>query len=80
MALMAACGEDSAYEEIGDALEDRADAVENYGDDRAGQLEEMADEAPTDAREDALNARAEEVDDVGDERAQALNEVADEME
>lgn len=46
MALMAACGEDSAYEETGDALEDRADAVENYGDDRAGQLEEMADRHP----------------------------------
>ena len=61
-------------------MEGRADAVENYGDDRAGQLEEMADEAPTDAREDALNARAEEVDDIGDERAEALNEVADEME
>ena len=57
MALMAACGDDSAYEETGDALEERADAVENYGDDRAGELEEMADEAPTDAREDALNAR-----------------------
>ncbi len=77
---LAACGPDSEYEETGDALEERADAVENIGDDRAGALEEMADEASTDAREDALNARAERIDDVGDQRAEKLNEVADEME
>ena len=75
-----ACGPDSAVEERGDALEERADAVEDYGDDQASALEEMADEAPTDAQEDALNARAEEIDDIGDNRADALNEVADEME
>jgi len=80
LALVGACGDDSAVEETGDALEERADAVENLGDERAEQLEEMADNAPTDAREDALNARAEEIDDVGDERADAINEVADEME
>ena len=68
LALTAACGEDSAIEE------------ENYGDDQAGALEEMADEMPTDAGEDALNARAEEIDDIGDDRADALNERADEME
>lgn len=77
---LAACGEDSAVEERGDMLEEQADAIENVGDDRAGQLEEMADEADTDAREDALNARAEEVDDIGDDAADALNERADEME
>ena len=61
-------------------LEERADAVEDYGDDQAAAMEERADEAPTDAQEDALNARAEEIDDIGDERADALNERADEME
>lgn len=79
-ALLGACGGDSATEEQGDMLEERADAVENMGDDRAGQLEEMADEADTDAREDMLNERAEQVDDIGDDRAEALNERADEME
>lgn len=79
-AILAACGPDSAVEETGDQLEERADAVEDLGNDRAEALEEMADEAPTDAREDALNARAERIDDIGDERADAINEVADEME
>jgi hypothetical protein len=77
---LAACGQDSAVEETGDALEERADAVEDYGDDRAAALEERADEMPTDAGEDALNQRAERIDDIGDERADAINEVADEME
>ncbi len=77
---LAACGQDSATEERGDMLEEQADAVENVGDDRAGALEEMADEADTDAREDALNARAEEIDDIGDDAADAMNERADEME
>lgn len=77
---LAACGADSATEETGDMLEEQADAVENIGDDRAGELEEMADEADTDAREDALNARAEEIDDIGDDAADAINETADEME
>ena len=77
---LAACGEDSAVEERGDMLEEQADAIENVGDDRAGQLEEMADEADTDAREDMLNERAEEIDDIGDDAADALNERADEME
>lgn len=80
LAVLGACAPDSPTEEKGDMLEERADAVENVGDDRAGQLEEMADEAPTDAQEDALNARAEQVDDIGDERADQLNEKADEME
>ena len=70
---LSACGQD-------DAVEERADAVEDYGDDQAAAMEERADEAPTDAQEDALNARAEEIDDIGDERADALNERADEME
>lgn len=77
---LSACGEDSAVEELGDMLEERADAVEDYGDDTAAALEERADEAPTDAQEDALNARAERVDDIGDERADAINERADELE
>ena len=77
---LAACGEDSAVEERGDMLEEQADAIENVGDDRAGQLEEMADEADTDAREDMLNERAEEIDHIGDDAADALNERADEME
>ena len=59
---LSACGEDSAVEEQGDMLEERADAVEDYGDDQAAALEERADEAPTDAQEDALNARAEEME------------------
>lgn len=78
--LLAACGADSATEEQGDMLEERADAIEDVGNDRAEALEEAADEASTDAREDALNARAEEVDDVGDNAAEAMNERADEME
>lgn len=77
---LASCGENSAVEETGDMLEERADAVEPYGDDRAAALEERADEAPTDAQEDALNARAERIDDIGDQRADQLNEVADELE
>ena len=77
---LGACGEDSAVEERGDMLEEQADAIENVGDDRASQLEEMADEANTDAREDMLNERAEQVDDIGDDAAEAMNERADEME
>jgi hypothetical protein len=79
-ALLAACGEDSAVEETGDMMEEQADAIEDLGDDRAAAMEEMADEAPTDAQEDALNARAEEIDDIGDDAAEAMNEMADEME
>jgi len=79
-AVLAACGPDSQEEEMGDALEERADAVEDVGNDRAEMLEERADEAGTDAREDALNARAEEIDDIGDDAADRINEVADEME
>ncbi len=44
----------------------------NYGDDRAGQMEGPADEAPTHARENPLNERAEQIDDIGDDRAEAL--------
>ncbi|MEE4205824.1 MAG: hypothetical protein V2I39_06025 [Erythrobacter sp.] len=80
LALLAACGPDSPSEEMGDQLEERADAVEDYGNERAEMLEERADEAPTDAREDMLNERAEEVDDIGDNAAERMNEVADELE
>ena len=80
MMMVAACGPDSAVEEQGDAMEERADAIEDVGNERAEELEQMADEAPTDAREDMLNERAEQVDDVGDDAAEAMNERADEME
>ncbi|MEQ8738272.1 MAG: hypothetical protein RID59_06850 [Hoeflea sp.] len=80
LAALAACGPDSQREEMGDRLEERADAIEDVGNDRAEALEERADEADTDAREDMLNERAEEVDDIGDEAADSVNEVADELE
>ena len=54
---LAACGEDTAYEETGDALEERADAVEDVGDDRAAALEEAADEAA-----DRINEVADEME------------------
>ncbi|WP_236922302.1 hypothetical protein [Erythrobacter litoralis] len=80
LAMVAACGPDSPREEMGDRMEERADAIEDVGNDRAEALEERADEAETDAREDMLNERAEEIDDIGDEAADEINEVADELE
>ena len=61
-------------------MEERADAIEDVGNERAEALEQRADEAPTDAREDMLNQRAEEIDDIGDRAAERMNEVADELE
>jgi hypothetical protein len=80
LALLAACGPDSAEEEYGDQLEEQADAIEDVGNERAEALEERADEAPTDAMEDRLNERAEEIDDIGDNAAERMNEIADEHE
>ncbi|QIQ85575.1 hypothetical protein [Erythrobacter sp.] len=80
LAMVTACGPDSPREELGDRMEEQADAIEDVGNERAEMLEERADEAATDAREDMLNERAEEIDDIGDEAADEINDVADELE
>lgn len=78
-ALLGACGEDTAVEETGGALEEQADAVEDYTEERASTIEEFADQAENEPTEDLLSEHAEQIEERGEERAGQLNEMADRL-
>ncbi|WP_017669931.1 hypothetical protein [Blastomonas sp. AAP53] len=58
---------------LGACQSEQADQVEDQAEAEAEALENMADEAPTEAQEDALDAQAEAVEDAGEARADQID-------
>ncbi len=59
---------------LGACQSEQADKVEDQAEAEADALENMADEAPTEAQEDALENQADAVEAAGEEKANAMDD------
>lgn len=59
---------------LGACQSEQADQVEDQAEAEADALENMADEAPTEAQEDALENQADAVEAAGEEKANAMDD------